>query len=548
MPLFPGGLKSSLMIRARHLLQSSTLVILFFGLDKVIGLARTLLIGRAFGTGVDYDAFTAANQLPEVFVTLISGGALAAAFIPVYSARLTSARAQHAARVANATLTLVLLTLGLISAIGALFAPWLTRVLLVPEFQPEVQQLTAELMRIILLQTTLFGVSGVLSSILNAHQHFALPALAPIALQIGYFIGIFVFVPAMDGAIHGLAWGTVVGGLLHILIQVPALLRYRFRYRPLLGWRLEGVREIVRLMGPRIVTLGTIQIADLFIIRLTSGLPAGSTSGYFYAYYLQQLPETLFGTAIGIVVFPTLAELFNEAEIARLKRVAMSALKIVWMLTIPAGAGLVLLGRPAIALILERGAFDAESTRLVYSVLIFFSVRVVSEATLEIVARLFYAQHNTLTPMYASLVWLAVTVTLLYFFVDDLGVGGLALATTVGFTVQSALLFFLNLRALGSLGERELGVSLLRALGATIGMTLVVIGLRELIEGGALQGVAEALAQLSNGLLSESNATSFLFLGGGAIAALATYFALNLILGGRELFALMRLVRPRPAI
>lgn len=535
------------MVRARHLLQSSTLVILFFGLDKVIGLARTLLIGRAFGTGIAYDAFTAANQLPEVFVTLISGGALAAAFIPVYSERLTSQRAKRAARVANATLTLVLLILGTISALGALFAPWLTRVLLVPQFPAELQQLTAELMRIILLQTTLFGISGVLSSILNAHQHFALPALAPIALQLGYFIGLFVFVPAMDGDIHGLAWGTVIGGLLHILIQVPALIRYRFKYRPTLGIRLAGVQEIARLMGPRMVTLGTIQLADLFIIRLSSGLPAGSTSGYFYAYYLQQLPETLFGTAIGIVVFPTLAELFNAGDIARLKKMAMDALKIIWMLTIPAGAGLVLLGRPAIALVLERGAFDAASTQLVYGVLIFFSVRVVSEATLEIVARLFYAQHNTITPMYASLVWLVVTVILLYFFVDDLGIGGLALATTVGFTVQSTLLFILNRRALGSLGERDLLTSLLRALTATAGMSLVIIFLRESIAAGAADGFVQALIRLSGGFLSPDDVSSLVFLVAGAVAGVGTYILLNLLLGGRELPRLVRLIRPQVA-
>lgn len=535
------------MNRARHLLQSSTLVILFFGLDKVIGLVRTLLIGRAFGTGPAYDAFTAANQLPEVFVTLISGGALAAAFIPVYSAHLTGERARNAARVANATLTLVLIILGTISATGALLAPWLTRAFLVPEFPVELQQLTAELMRIILLQTTLFGVSGVLSSILNAHQHFALPALAPIALQIGYFVGLFVFVPAMGGDIHGLAWGTVVGGLLHILIQVPALMRYRFSYRPLFGVHLEGVREIVRLMGPRIITLGTIQIADLFIIRLTSGLPPGSTSGYFYAYYLQQLPETLFGTAIGIVVFPTLAELFNGGELARLKRVAMNALKIVWMLTIPAGAALVLLGRPAIALILERGAFDAASTSLVYGVLIFFSIRVVSEATLEIVARLFYAQHNTMTPMYASLVWLGVTVTLLYLFVDDLGVGGLALATTVGFTVQSALLFFLNRRALGALGERDLLVSMGRAFLATTGMSLVILLVRQQIEVGAMAALARGVSELLGNLLAPDDVASLLFLVFGSLAGLATYVLLNLLLGGRELPVLMRIVRPQRA-
>ena len=176
------------MERARHLFRSSLIVIALLGVDKVMGLIRTQLIGAAFGTGSDYDAFTAANQLPEVFVTLISGGALAAAFIPVYSAYLKNNEARQSARLANGIITLVLLVLAAVSAVGALFAPWITRVILVPGspipgqgFTPEMQALTADLMRIILIQTTIFGVSGVLSSILNAHQHFALPALAPTA-------------------------------------------------------------------------------------------------------------------------------------------------------------------------------------------------------------------------------------------------------------------------------------------------------------------------------------------------------------------------------
>lgn len=531
------------MNRARHLLQSTLIVIILFGLDKVVAFARTVLVGATFGTTPVFDAFTAANQLPEVFVTLISGGALAAAFIPVYSQHLTSRRAQEAASLASATLTLVVLILGVISAVAALLAPWITRELLVPNFPAEQQVLTAEIMRIILLQTTLFGLSGVLSGILHAHQHFVMPALAPIALNAGYFVGLFVFVPAMDGDIHGLAWGTVAGGLLHILIQVPALLRYRFRYRPQLGLSMPGVREVARLMGPRIVTLGTIQFADLFIIRLTSGLPSGSTSGYFYAYYLQQLPETLFGTAIGIVVFPTLAELYNAGDIERLKRTAMNALRIVWTLTIPAGALLVLLGRPAIALVLERGQFDAQSTALVYSVLIFFSARVVAEATLEIVARLFYAQHNTLTPMYAAIVWLVVTVSLLYAFVDDLGVGGLALATTVGFTVQSTLLFFLNRRALGSLGERELLQSLGRALAGTGALTATILGIRAAVDG-FLGGSAARLAA-STGLLDGPTMQTLLFVTLGSVGGVLVYLLLNLLLGGREIPAALRLIRPR---
>ncbi|MCI0395093.1 MAG: murein biosynthesis integral membrane protein MurJ [Chloroflexi bacterium] len=509
------------MNRARHLFRSSVIVIFFLGLVKVTGLVRARLVGAAFGTSPEYDAFTAANQLPEVFVVLISGGALAAAFIPVYSATLGGDRSKESARLANTILTLVLLLMGAVSALGALLAPWITSRLLVPDFSRAGQQLTAELMRIILLQTTLFAVSGVLSSILYARQHFALPALAPVALDLGYLVGIYLFVPGLG--IHGLAWGTVVGSVLHILIQTPALWKYRFRYRPALAIEIGGVREIVRLMGPRMVTVGAVQVADLFIVRLTSGLPAGSTSGYIWGYTLMQLPETLLGTAIAIVVFPTMAELYNSGDVAGLKRTAISTLRTIWMLTIPAAVGLVLLGRPAIAVFLQSGAFDEASTRLVYGVLVFFSLRVVAEATLEIVARLFYAQHNTRTPMFAALGWLALNVTLAYLLVGPLGVGGLALASSLAFTVQSTALFFLNRRRLGSLGERELALTITRSLLATAGMALVILLVGQVIQ------------------------STLPFLVAAGAAGLATYFLLSFFLGGRELLSLVRLVRARTA-
>lgn len=510
------------MNRARHLLKSSVIVILFFGLGKLTGLVRTRLVSTTFGTSAAFDAFIAANQLPEVFFTVIAGGSMAAAFIPVYSAYLTNESERKSARLANTMLTLVILVLGTISLLGALFAPWLTRVVLVPDFPPETQLLTAQIMRVILIQTTLFGISGVLSSILNAHQHFALPALAPVALDIGYIFGLIVLVPTMG--IMGLAWGTVIGGVLHIVIQLPALWRFKYRYRPVLDMHMRGVVEILRLMGPRIVTLGTIQIADLFIIRLTSGLAVGSTSGYFYAYGLMQLPETLFGTAVALVVFPTLAELYNAGDIAGLKKTAVNTLRIIWFLTIPAAAGLVLLGRPLIRLLLGGGAFDETAVTLVYTVLVVFSVRVVSEATLEIVARLFYAQHNTKTPMFAYIGWLIVNVALAYLWIDTLGIVALALASTISFTLLAAALFLLNRRVLGSLDERSLAITAGRSILATLGMSVVILGIGRFV---------------TNPLI---------LLAVGGFAGAITYLALDFILGGREIPALLRLVKPKQEV
>lgn len=517
------------MNRAQHLLKSSVIVIFLFGFGKVVGFGRLLLVANRFGTSSDYDAFTAANQLPEVFFTLIAGGALAAAFIPVYSQYLSNETQQRAARLANSILTLVLLILGSVCLVAAAFAPWISSVLLVPDFTPEQQQLTAAIMRIILIQTTLFGVSGVLSSMLNAHQHFALPALAPVALDIGYLIGLLLLAPQLG--ILGLAWGTVFGGVLHILIQAPALFKYRLRLRPALDVRLAGVREIIRLMGPRLVSLGVIQIADLYIIRLTSALPEGSTSGYFYGYAFMQFPETLLGTAIAIVVFPTMAELFNAGDMEGLKRTAVAALRIIWFLTIPAAALMVLLGRPALSLL-----FDETATAIVFAVLLVFSVRIVSEATNEIVARLFYARHNTRTPMFAYLGWLAVNVIFAYLLTDRWGVVGLALASTIAFTVLASTLYLLNRRELHGLGERELARTAGRALIAAAGMAAAILALTKVLP---VTAVAESLAAFSTPVLLMGQLFYLALLAG---MGTGVYLVLDYLLGGREIPALRRLV------
>jgi putative peptidoglycan lipid II flippase len=178
-----------------------------------------------------------------------------------------------------------------------------------------------------------------------------------------------------------------------------------------------------------------------------------------------------------------------------------------------------MLGRPAIALFLERGAFTPESTLLVYRVLVFFSVRIVSEATLEIAARLFFAQHDTRTPMFVALGWLVVNVALAFGLVEWLGIGGLALASTIAFTLQSAVLLILNHRRLGGLLGRELGMSAARTLTAAAGMAVVVWAVGLVVDG--------RLPLLILGTLT------------GGIS----YLGLNLLLGGQEIPDLLRLLR-----
>ncbi len=506
--------------RTRQLLQSSVIVMILYALNKVTGLYRFRLFGRAFGTTGEADAFTAANQLPELFYVLIAGGALAAAFIPVYTKYLHDddpEKARTSADVASTTMTLVFLVLITVCGLAAIFSPQITKYVLLPDSAETTQLLTANLMRIILLNTILFGISGVITSLLNAHQHFILPASAPIMLDVGYILSFWLFVPTMG--IFGVAWGTVLGAILHIGIQLPALFRYGIRLRPKLAFQLAGVREIIYLMGPRIVMLGAIQAADVFWVRVASRLPEGQVSGYNYAFTLMQLPETLFGTAIAIVIFPTLAELYNSDQLDKLKETALRILRIIWLLTIPSAAGLILLGRPAIDLLLGGGAFDARSSALVYSALIFLSVRVISEATLEIVARLFYARHDTYTPMRGYIYWLIINVGAIYLFVGRMGAAGIALASTLAFTFLSSWLFWKNRQQLGDMQESELVRSFARSALATLGMTIAIL------------------------FIGRFELGTLLYLGiGGGVGALV-YAALRWLLGGEEIEAAMNFIR-----
>ncbi|MBX3002230.1 MAG: murein biosynthesis integral membrane protein MurJ [Caldilineaceae bacterium] len=506
------------MTRTRHLVRSSLFVIVIFGLNKVTGFGKLLLMTSIFGTGPDADAYAAANQLPELFLAMLTGGALAAALIPVYSAYLSRRESDHAQELSNTVLTLTLIVVGSICTLAALAAPWLIRVLLLPNFDPAQQALTADLMQIILFSSILISVGSVFTSLLHAHQHFLAPAWATVAIDMGQIIGIVLLAPFWG--IYGAAWGTVIGAALLVAVQIPALIRHRIGFRLRLALRLRGVWELARLMWPRVITLGVFQATDLVFIRLASQLPTGSISAYFYAYLaMVAMPKSLFGTAISNVIFPTLAEQYNSGSDARLKETVTQGLRATWLLILPSAVGLLALGQPAVAFLFQRGAFDEGSTALVYALMAILSLRLIGDASQDILSLVFYARHNTITPMWLNLGWMVLNVTLSFLLVGSFGIFGLAWAASLA-SLTLALTLYLISRWVGNgLDDTVLTSTLRRLLLACVGMG----------------GVIFALHQLSLPTLL------FLVLGIGGGGA--TFLALYLLLGGRELLGVADLLR-----
>jgi putative peptidoglycan lipid II flippase len=454
--------------RRAHMARSSLIVMAAFAAAKLIGLLRERAIAHQFGATAEYDAYIAAFKIPDLLFMLIAGGALVSAFLPVFADALARDDEDEAWTIASGVTNVVFAVTLVLAALAAMAAPWLVQHIIAPGFNPAQQALAADLMRIVLVSTLVFAVSGIQMGILNAYQHFLLPALAPIAYNFGILIGALWLAPRYG--IRGLAYGVVIGAVLHLLVKVPGLAHYGFRYKPIAGLHVAGVRLVLWLMWPRVLALGTVQVVLIVSTALASALTTGSLSALNYAWIISQMPQTILGTAVATVAFPTLAEYAALGRLAQLRATTVGALRVLIALSVPAAVGLWVLGPPLIDILLRTGRFDQTAADATLAALRMFALGLVGHVMLEVVARAFYAQKNTLTPLYIAVVAMVLNVTLALLLVRPLLHAGLALANSVAVSLEVVLALWILGRMLNGIEGRVLAATLGRALASAAAM------------------------------------------------------------------------------
>jgi putative peptidoglycan lipid II flippase len=470
--------------------RAAGLVMALFVVSRALGLVREMVISHQFGTGGDLDAYLAAFRLPDILFQIVAGGALASAFIPTFSAYLVHRiprEIRAGRRVASAVINLVLLVTTALGVLGVLLAPWLVRIVIAPGFDPERQALTASLMRWLMVTPIVFGVSGVVMGILNAYQHFLLPALAPILYNVGIIAGAVFLAPAYG--VRGLALGVIAGSLAHLLVQVPGLVGFDFRWTATLGLRDPGVREVGRLMVPRMLGLAAVQINFLVNTILASGLAAGSLSALNYAWLLMLLPQGIFAQAVATAAFPTFSAQAAKGQHEEMRSTLSATLRAILYLAIPAAVGLVLLRQPLVQLVFQRGAFTETSTLMVAWALALFALGLPAHSVVEIVVRVFYALHDTKTPVMVGVAAMGLNLVLSLAFIAVFEAagwmphGGLALSNSLATMVEMAVLLGLIRRRLHGLEGRRVVGSLLRIGLASAAMGTVAGVLIEVLDG-----------------------------------------------------------------
>lgn len=481
--------------------------------SRLMGLVRDRLLASTFGAGDTLDVYYAAFRIPDLVYNLLIMGALSAAFIPVFTSLISKDQEKEAWKLANGILNLGALFTLIISAVFFLKASFIMN-LITPGFSPPKMDQAVLFTRIMFLSPLFLGVSGVFGGVLTSFKKFLIYSLAPVMYNVGIILGVLVFVKFLGPA--GLAWGVVAGAFLHMIIQYPAAKSSGFRHQWISVaslWKDAYVRRIFFLMVPRILGIAVNQL-NLFIITIfASTLAAGSIAVLSFAQNMQSVPLGLFGISFSIAAFPVLSAFSAREEREDFIKTFSQTFRQILFFVLPTSVALLVLRAQFVRVILGAGEFNWEDTILTYQCLGIFALSLFAQSVIPLLARSFYALHNTRTPFYIALVSELVNIVSVVLLIEKFKVMGLAIAFSLASAVQMLLLLFVLRTKFEHLDDRRI----LRSVGR--------IGAASFMAGLSIQLSKYVVASYANldtflGVFTQLTASLIL---GGCVFFLACY-------------------------
>lgn len=470
-PLAPGTPPAysvrSVVGKAALVIVAATLV------GRLLGLVRDIAVAYFFGAQGDTDAFFLAFKVPYL-LTLMVSGALTATFVPLFSYRLALNRKREAWDLSINIGNIICLVLIGVSVLLVIIAPWFIP-LIGPGLGDETTAKGIFLFRILMIGFVFEGLTGLVIGMLNSLRRFALAAFAPAAGTVITLVITVLFARSLG--ITSLAIAYVAGWVAGLIVLFPGLRGERINYRPRIDWHDPGVREVGGMVWPILIGSAVGKVSVFIIQLLGSYLEEGSISSLNYADKLFQLPLGLFVAGITVPIFPLLSEQVATKAPERVKATLDFALRLMGFLLVPATVAIILLRYPLIGVLLEHGEFTPDDTERTAWALLFLCLGLYAYAGRDTVTRVFYAYHDTRTPVKISVVTVVMTIGLAYLFMQFLGVGGLTLGMTVALAFNFLVLVGLLKRKIGVIGLRKTGISLLRVMGASAIMGAVIWGI-----------------------------------------------------------------------
>jgi putative peptidoglycan lipid II flippase len=439
----------------RTVLRSTSTISTITFISRVFGYIRDSRIAYLLGTGDLADAYSIAYRIPNLIRRIVGEGAVGAAFIPVFSEYLSAGKRKEAWEFANLMLAAAMVFLTVITILGILLSPWIVPVLAYGfQVTPGKLEITTVLNRIMFAYIALISISALASGILQSFNRFAAPSIGPVLVNLSIiafsFLSGFFSNPAIAMAV-----GVIVGGVLQLAIQIPGLIGCGWRFHWIWDLAHPGVRRVTTLLAPRMFAIGIVHIDVLIGTQFAASMIAGSAASITFADRVMELVLGGYVIALSTAILPLLSRQSVERRIDELKTTLNFAIRIVLFVTLPASVGLVLLRKPIIQVLFERGEFTSTSTDLTAWALLFFAMGLSGFAMVKIIVQAFYALHETRAPVIVGLISLILNISLNFLFFHPLRNGGPALATSLSAVFDVVALTTLFRWKFGAIGMRE---------------------------------------------------------------------------------------------
>ncbi len=525
----------------------SAFLIAFSGLlSRFLGLIRDRLLAGRFGAGEELDVYFAAFRIPDLVYGMLIAGGITAAFLPVFSEYFkgdsTDWQAQTKLFVNNVLNTFFILLIA-VCFLLAIFAPFIINII-IPGFSAEGKETAVMLTRIMLFSPLFFGLSSIFSGILHYFNRFLAYSLAPIMYNLGIIFGI-VFLEPIFG-IAGVAYGVVLGALLHLLIQVPAAIVSGYSYSFVLNFNFPGIRKIFKLMIPRTMGIAANHINLIVITAIASTLAIGSITIFNFANNLHYVPIGVIGFSFAISTFPSLSKSFVSGQKESFFRNLSSSIRHILFLIIPLSFLMFVLRAQIVRLVLGTGEFGWIETRLTAASLGIFCIGLFAGGLIPLLTKAFFALQDTRTPVLISVFSMAVNILFAFFFIyllkdsssflytltsknlkleniPSIEVVGLPLALSLSALIHLFLLLFFLYRKTGDFGIENIYYSTRKILISSILMVFsAYLSLRFFSEIIDMQTFAGVLVQA----------------GASALIGLLVYIIFSYILNSSELKAM----------
>lgn len=438
LPLYFASLTRSAMNLVKSLATVSGMTMV----SRILGFLRDLVIARMFGASIVTDAFFVAFRIPNLLRRLFAEGAFSQAFVPILSHYRVTQGDEGTHRLVDRVASLLMVVLIAVSLLGVVLAPFIIY-LSAPGFAAgsEKFELTVSMLRVTFPYIVFISLVSLAGGILNTWSRFAIPALTPSLLNLTFIAGALFAAPYFEPPGMVLAWCVFIGGAAQMAFQVSALHRIGMLPRLRFDWNDDGVKRILKLMGPAILGVSVAQISLLINTIFASFLADGSVSWLYYADRLMEFPTALLGVALGTVLLPSLSKTFASGDVAEYSRLLDWGLRLTLLLALPASVALAVLSVPLVSTLFHYGAFSVNDVQMTCQALIAYAIGLLGLIMVKVLAPGFYARQNVTTPMQIAIVTLISTQIMNALFVNTLAHAGLALAISLGACLNAALLY-----------------------------------------------------------------------------------------------------------